>query len=189
MLEFLTARDVSITCTHLLASSPVSPIFSTHARKEVSKVTCLCRGGSRGGSLGSDEPPFLAIYPILSMGSSVRSNFKEPPWALASYSKERFCLLLTYRNGFEWIVVDLQPSRTREDLKHVQTSHFNEEWAWSLGEVGVARKFCRALRALYYQRTPLSQILDPPLTNVDKLALCNAPRKASVSNLFGIFGQ
>ena len=37
------------------------------------------RGGSRGGSLGSDEPPFLAIYPVLSMGSSVRSNFKEPP--------------------------------------------------------------------------------------------------------------
>ena len=78
------------------------------------------------------------------MGSSVRSNFKEPPWALASYSKERFCLLRTYRTGFKWIVVDLQPSRTREDLKQVQTRHFNEEWAWSTSEVGVARKFCCA---------------------------------------------
>ena len=116
-------------------------------------------GGSRGGSLGSNKPPFLAGYSVLSMGSSVRSNFKEPPWALASYSNDRFCLLLTYRNGFKWIVVDLQPSRTREDLKQVQTRHFNEEWAWSTNEVREARKFCHA-------RTPLSQILDPPLSTV-----------------------
>ena len=59
---------------------------------EASRFRCRCRLPGQwwieGGSLGSDEPPFLAVFPVLGMGISVRSNFKEPPEHLLATAKK-----------------------------------------------------------------------------------------------------
>ena len=41
------------------------------------------RGGSRGGSMGSDEPPFLTSPLVLSLYSSVKSRLHRTPHAFS----------------------------------------------------------------------------------------------------------
>ena len=81
----------------------------------------------------------------------------EPPFLATELRKLLLWLTLECfrRNSFENRSIGLK--ELVDSLKN------DRKWAWFCPKVGVASKNSRALRAQQYIRTPLLEILDPPL--------------------------
>ena len=84
----------------------------------------------------------------------------EPPFLATELRKLLLWLTLECfrRNSFENRSIGLK--ELVDSLKN------DRKWAWFCPKVGVASKNSRALRAQQYIRTPLLEILDPPLIYV-----------------------
>ena len=86
--------------------------------------------------MGSDEPPFLTSYLVLSLYSSVKSRLHRtppPPMSLASYSTKASVFSSPTWTFLSEYLGDLKSWNASQNLETLSS----EKWAWSTSKVGV----------------------------------------------------